>query len=376
MIRYLITFFSFLFILSCSNSDNAEPPAELVDFEESIKVDQLWSVNAGSGDDEQYLKLFPLIAGEKIIVADRDGDVTAFDIKTGEELWQIELNLILSGGVGGDINHLVVTSRNGHVIMLDSNGKLLWKIDATSEVLMPAQIFGDFVIIRSVDGRLSALDINNGTQKWTYKRDVPALSLRGNSTPIITKGYVFSGLDSGRLVALDLITGNAVFDIPIATPTGRSELERLIDIDGTAVVRDDTLYMASYQGRVVSLDIRRGQLNWSRKTSTYSGVEYASSSLFLADDKDHVWAYDVANGATMWKQEKLSARNITRPVAMKKTILVADFEGYLHWLSQFDGRFLARVDTDGSGVIVPPLVHNDVVYVLTRDGELSAYTIQ
>jgi len=376
MMRYLITFLGCLFILSCSNSDNAEPPTELVDFEESIKINELWSASTGNGVGQQYIKLFPLIVGEKIIVADRDGNVTAFDINSGDELWRVELNMILSGGVGGDENHLLVTSRDGHVIMLDDEGKLLWQIDATSEVLMPAQISAGVVIIRSVDGRLSALDIENGAEKWTYKRDVPALSLRGNSTPIITKGYVFSGLDSGRLVALDLLSGNAVFDIPIATPSGRSELERLIDIDGNAVVIGDTLYIASYQGRVVSLNIRRGQLNWSRKTSTYSGVEYAVSNLYLADDKDHLWAYDASNGATMWKQEKLAARNITRPVAMKNTILVADFEGYIHWLSQFDGRFLARVDTDGSGVLVPPVVHNDVVYVLTRDGELSAYTIQ
>jgi len=376
MMRYLITFLGCLFILSCSNSDNAEPPTELVDFEESIKINKLWSASTGNGVGQQYIKLFPLIVDEKIIVADRDGNVTAFDINSGDELWRVELNMILSGGVGGDENHLLVTSRDGHVIMLDGEGKLLWQIDATSEVLMPAQISAGVVVIRSVDGRLSALDIANGAEKWTYKRDVPALSLRGNSTPIITKGYVFSGLDSGRLVALDLLSGNAVFDIPIATPSGRSELERLIDIDGNAVVIGDTLYIASYQGRVVSLNIRRGQLNWSRKTSTYSGVEYAVSNLYLADDKDHLWAYDASNGATMWKQEKLAARNITRPVAMKNTILVADFEGYIHWLSQFDGRFLARVDTDGSGVLVPPVVHNDVVYVLTRDGELSAYTIQ
>ena len=376
MIRYLIILFSCLLILSCSDSDNAEPPAELVDFDESIKLEKLWSVSTGNGVEQQYIKLFPFVVGDKIIVADRDGDVTAFDIRSGEKLWQVELDLVISGGVGGDKDHLIVTSRNGHVIMLDGEGALRWKIDATSEVLMPAKISAGFVIIRSVDGRLSALDINNGAEKWTYKRDVPALSLRGNSAPIITKGHVFNGLDSGRLVALDLISGNAVFDIPIATPSGRSELERLIDIDGNSVVIDDTLYIASYQGRVVSLDIRRGQLNWSRKVSTYSGVEYAASSLYLADDKDHLWAYDALNGATMWKQEKLSARSITRPVAMKNTILVADFEGYLHWLSQFDGHFLARVDTDGSGVIVPPVVHNDIAYVLTRDGELSAYTIQ
>ena len=376
MIRNFLIIFSCLLVMACSKSDNTEPPSELIEFEQSIQIDRLWRVNTGVGVGQQYIKLFPLIINEKIIVADREGKVSAYETASGESLWEIDLDMPLSGGVGGDDNHLVVTSKNGHVIMLDNAGQIIWNVDASSEVLMPAQIAGEFVIIRSVDGRISALNINNGLEKWTYKRDVPALSLRGNSTPIITKGYVFVGMDNGRLVTLDLITGNVVFDIPIATPSGRSELERLIDIDGHSVITDDTLYMASYQGRVVSLDIRRGQLNWSRKISTYTGVEQAGSNLFSADDKDHVWAFDMSNGATLWKQEKLAARMITLPVAMKNTLVVADFEGYIHWMSQFDGRFLARVETDGSGVIVPPVIHNDVIYILTRDGELSAYTIQ
>ena len=376
MIRKILVTLSCLFVLACSDSDNSEPPAELVEFDQSIKVKELWSVSTGGGVEQQYLKLFPFISDQKIIVADRNGDVTAINVKNGDKIWTTELDVTLSGGVGGDQNHLVVTSRNGHVIMLDSDGKLLWKVDASSEVLMPAQLAGGLVVIRSVDGRISALNAKTGAQVWTYKRDVPALSLRGNSTPIITKGYVFCGLDSGRLVTLDLVTGNAVFDIPVATPTGRSELERLIDIDGNAVIVDESLYMASYQGRMVSLNIRRGQLNWSRKISTYSGVEYSSSSLYVSDEYDHIWSFDASNGATMWKQEKLSARKITRPVTMKNTVLVADFEGYLHWLSPFDGHFMGREETDGSGVIVPPLVYDNVAYVLTRDGELSAFTIE
>jgi len=364
-----------LLLTACGDTDNAEPPAELVDFESSLKVDELWSVNTGDGVAQQYLKLYPLIVEDRIVVADRDGDIAAYDITNGDTIWDIDLDMPLSGGVGGDVDHLVVTSRNGHVVMLDAQGKLLWKVDASSEVLMPAQIASGLVIIRSVDGRISALNVKDGKQQWTFKRDVPALSLRGNSVPVIRQGYIFCGLDNGRLVTLDLLTGKTIFDIAIAAPSGRSELERLVDIDGNAVIVDDTLYMASYQGRIISLDIRRGQLNWSRKISTYSGVEISAKTVFTADDNDHLWAFDSSNGATLWKQDKLSARKITRPVAMGNTILVADSLGYIHWLSTFDGRFLARIEMDDAGVIVPPVVHNNVAYVLSRDGELSAYTV-
>lgn len=376
MIRLIFIFFSFLFIAACSDDDNSEPPAELVDFEETLNVNELWSVNTGSGVEQLFIKLFPLILDKKIVVTDREGIVSAYDLETGDELWQTELEIIISGGVGGNEDYLVVTSRNGYVILLDAKGKVIWKVDVSSEVLMPAQIAGNLIIIRSVDGRISALSVEDGSEKWTYRRDVPALTLRGNSSPIIKQGYIFNGLDNGRLVTLDLLDGHTIFDIAVASPSGRSELERLVDIDGHAVIEKDTLYMGSYQGRVVSIDVRRGQLNWSRKLSSYSGVEYSSASLFLSDDKDSVWALDSANGATLWKQEKLKARNITRPIRIKNSLVVADFESYLHFLSPFDGHFLARVDTDGSGVIVPPIEHNGRLYVITRGGELFAFEVE
>ena len=363
-------------LVACGDTDNTEPPAELVEFEPRLQIERLWRVNTGDGAGQLYLKLSPLITDSKIVVTDRHGVVAAYALKTGKQLWSTDLDIPVSGGVGGDDTHLVVTTTNGLVILLDTNGNVLWTVDASSEVLMPAQIAAGLVVIRSVDGRISALRLKDGSEQWTFKRDVPALSLRGNSVPIITQGYIFAGLDNGRLVTLDLLSGKTIFDIALAAPSGRSELERLVDIDGRSVIEGETLYMASYQGKLISLDVRRGQLNWSRPFSSYSGVELAASTLYSADERDHLWALDASNGATLWKQDKLQARKITRPVAMDDSVLVADYAGYLHWLSPFDGRFLARVQADDAGVIVAPQVHNNIAYVLSRDGELSAYRIK
>ena len=376
MIRFIAVTLCALFITACGDSDNSEPPAELIDFKQTLKVKELWSVDTGNGIEQLFVKLFPLLLNDRIVVTDRNGTVSAYNINTGKRLWETELNTVVSGGVGGDEKNLVVTSRNGHVYLLDSKGDLIWQVDASSEVLMPAKIAGNLIIIRSVDGLISALDIDDGSEVWTFKRDVPALSLRGNSSPVIKQGYIFNGLDNGRLVTLDLLDGHTVFDIAVASPSGRSELERLVDIDGHAVIEKDMLYMSSYQGRIVSIDIRRGQLSWSRKLSTYSGVEYSNSGLFISDDKDAIWALDSSNGATLWKQEKLKARQITRPVSIKNTIVVADFEAYLHFLSPFDGHFMARVETDGSGIIIPPIERDGRLYVITRDGEMSAFEIE
>ncbi len=376
MKRFIVLLMSVLVLVSCTKEDNSEPPAELVEFKTTLEIRTLWSVATGDGVGDLFVKLFPLISNDKIIVTDRNGHVSAYKLETGEKIWDTKLNIVVSGGVGGNDTNLVITSRNGHVILLDANGKLIWKIDASSEVLMPAQIAGGLIIIRSVDGRISALNLTDGSEKWTYRRDVPALSVRGNSSPIIKQSYIFNGLDNGRLVTLDLLDGHVIFDIAVATASGRSELDRLVDIDGHAEIKNGILYMSGYQSRIVAIDIRRGQLTWSRKLSSYSGVSYSKSGLFASDDEDFVWALDSTNGATLWKQDKLKARHITRPIYIKKSIVVADYEAYLHFMSPFDGAFQARVETDGSGIIVPPIEHDGRLYVITRNGELYAFELK
>jgi outer membrane protein assembly factor BamB len=242
-------------------------------------------------------------------------------------------------------------------------------------VLTPPVLTDHHIIVRGVDGSITALTTNTGDQAWTFKRDVPALSLRGTSQPIISFGRIYTGLDNGRLVVLDAKDGRTLFDVAVTVPTGRTELERIVDIDGQAVLRDGVLYMASYQGRVVAIDVRRGQLSWARKMSIVSGVELSGSYLFTSDERDHIWALDKNNGATIWKQEKLQAREITLPVAMQEALVVADDQGYLHWLSQYDGHFMARILVDDSGIIVPPVVQGDRVYIQDRDGTVSAFQL-
>lgn len=377
MIRY---FFIFIFVLSVSacgsSEDNSEPPSELVEFKASAVINKLWSTSIGDGVEQHYLKLYPLLLDDRLIVADREGQITALDIETGDALWRIQLNVLVSGGVGGNKNNHLITTRDGDVILLDAQGKEKWRSRASSEILVPPIIDDDVVIVRSVDGQMTALSLVTGEEIWMNKRDVPALTLRGNSRPIVKYGRIYNGLDNGRLIVSDSSDGRTLYEVSIAVPKGRSELERMVDIDGDAAFEDGTLYMGSYQGRVVAIDVRRGQLLWSRNLSTVTGVEISGSSLFSSDARDNLWALDRNNGATLWKQEKLKARQLTRPVVMGESIVVGDFEGYLHWVSQYDGHFIARVKVDSAGIIVPPIVKGDRLYVLSREGEMSAYQVK
>jgi outer membrane protein assembly factor BamB len=373
--RWLLVLLMAANLLACGDKDNSEPPADLVDFDASAKAQKLWSASIGGGAAQQFIKLYPLLLSDRLIAADRGGNVVAVNADTGKVIWRTELDVTISGGVGGNAEYHVITTRDGEVIVLNASGDLLWRKNISSESLSPSAIDDDRIIIRSVDGNILALSVVDGKQLWIYSRDVPALSLRGTSSPVVDQSRVYVGLDNGRLIALDTADGHSIFDVAVASATGRSEIERLNDIDGDAVLDKNLLYIASYQGRVIAIDVRRGTLIWTRKISTSTGVDAGVTTLFMSDDRDHIWAMGRDNGATMWKQEKLQARQLTRPVAMGDNIVVGDYAGYLHWLSQFDGHFVARVQVDSDGILVPPLVRNDRIYVMSRDGDLVAYQL-
>lgn len=374
--RWLMILFVAAGLMACGDKDNSEPPADLVDFDASARIEKIWDVSIGGGEAQQYLKLYPLLLADRLIAADRSGKVAAVDINTGKILWRTDLDVLISGGVGGNAEYHFVTTRDGEVIELSATGEMLWKQKTSSESLVPPVVASDRVIVRSVDGSVVALSLKDGKQLWIYTRDVPPLSLRGNSVPLVDDSRVYIGLDNGRMVVLDVDDGHSLFDVPVAVSSGRSEIERLNDVDGDSRLDRNLLYIASYQGRVIALDVSRGQLLWTRKISTYTGVDVGTSSLFVADDRDHIWAMDRENGATMWKQEKLQARQLTRPAVMGDNLVVGDYAGYLHWLSQFDGHFVARVHVDSDGILVPPLVKNERVYVMTRGGDLVAYQLK
>lgn len=377
MIKRVLLVLSFLMLVACgSEEDNAEPAAELTKFTATEQFTLLWDEQEGDGINQQYLKLYPLLLDDRMIIADRSGIVSSLNLKNGKTIWSQDLDSILIGGVGGNKQSHIVSTRDGEIIKLSSAGKLLWRVKNSSEVLAPAVIADERVVIRSTDGKIIALDLATGQQVWSYKRDVPALSLRGNSQPLIQYGRIYAGLDNGRLVVLDLTDGRLLLDIAIALPSGRSELERMVDIDGVAELENGILYMTSYQGRIVAIDIRRGQFLWTRKVSSYSGVALSGPTLFVVDDRDHIWALDKNNGATLWKQDKLQHRQLTMPVIMSEKLLVADAQGYIHVLSQYDGHFIARTKLDDDGILTPPVVKGDHLYVVNREGLIGAFRLE
>jgi outer membrane protein assembly factor BamB len=362
-------------LAGCSwfSGGDGEKPSPLVEFEAAAQADELWSVSAGKGPGKRFLKLVPAQHNDILYVCDTRGRVTAIQQGSGDQRWRVDTKSELTAGVGyGDDRVLVATSKGEVIALHKDDGHELWRARVSSEVLAPPVADQGVVVVQSVDGRLTAFAAENGKQLWTVDRSEPPLSLRGTATPVIVPGAVITGLASGKLMAVTLREGQVVWEIPVAQAQGRTEIERLIDVDVPPLVIGRTLFAAAYQGKIVAINLENGRLLWSRELSTHSELGSDRANLYVSDTRGHVVALDIGTGATVWKQEKLAGRRPGAPVIVGQTVAVGDFDGYLHWLSRDDGRFIARHRVASSALLTPPLVDGATLFVTDQGGDLTA----
>lgn len=357
------------------NKDDPNAPAELIEFSQTLPTRELWSHSVGSGIGKGEPQLRPVYWDGVIFTADYKGRLVAVDAQSGAIRWEVKTELPLSGGPGVNGERLYVGTENGEVHALSSrDGAPLWTAQVSSEILA-APVAGDgIVVVRCIDGRVFGLDEGSGRRIWIYDRSVPLLTLRGNSVPVIWAGIVYVGYDGGETVALDIETGSVIWEQTVATSEGRSELERLADIDGQMIYVASDLIVASYKNRLASLAADSGRLLWFKDISSATGVMVDRTNLAISDKEGHLWLLDRRNGSTTWKQDQLSNRSLTRPSFMGGFVVVGDFEGYLHWIEVSSGQFAARQKIGGKGFVTGPLVVGNRVYVLTRKGKLVAYS--
>jgi outer membrane protein assembly factor BamB len=356
--------------------DEDEPgaPSALVEFSPTLAVEREWSVNVGAGPGQQRNQLFPAYDDGLLFSADYEGRLVAVEAQNGRVIWEQETELPFSGGPGIFGGRVYVGSEEGDIYAFSrDDGNLLWTAGVSSEVLAAPQEQDGIVVVRCIDGRVFGLDADNGSRLWIYDHAVPLLTLRGNSTPLIRAGVVFIGYDGGEVVALRLEDGVLLWEQAVVATEGRSELERLADIDGQMVFVASDLIVSSFKNRLASLAANSGRLLWFKEISSATGIVVERTNLAVSDKEDSVWLLDRRNGGTIWKQDLLTNRQLTRPAIQGNFVVVGDFEGYLHWIRVDDGNFAARAKVGGDGFVSAPVVVGANLYVLTRSGELVAY---
>ena len=359
------------------SKDTSEPPAELTEFDASVDIAKVWSGKVGGKSERLRLGLRPATDGARIYAGAYDGKVASFDALTGRKQWSIETELKLTAGPGYGDGLLAFGSADGDLIVLDAaTGEERWRQAIGSEVLAAPAISSGVIVARTVDGRLRAFSNTNGSVVWSVEQTLPALTLRGNTAPRVTGTFVVSGFNNGRVGAYELATGDPVWEVAVANPTGRSELERLVDVSAGLQVVGNDVYVVGYHGRAVGIDLETGVVLWQQELSSYAGLGADINTVYVTSDFDAVVALSRQGGTQLWSQEALRLRDVTAPTRFANTLVVGDYEGYVHWLSPDDGRFLAREKGAGERITAAPLVVGENVYVQGDDGTLAAFTVR
>lgn len=385
--------------VGCSwfGGDDDEPeeiqPNPLPSINQEVRLDVVWSRKIGKGADDRAVKIRPGIAGGRIFAAAADGSVSALTLDDGREIWSTQikrfyskeqladafskdLDTITGGvGVGGDL--VVIGAASGHVVALNqSDGSLAWRVSSSSEVLAAPQIDDDLVFVQTIDGKLTAYDAIDGTSRWVYTMTTPPLTLRGTATPMINGDLVVAAFANGRVAFLDKERGIAAVDQRVGIAQGATDLERLVDIDGAMSIDEGKLYVASFQGRLVGIEVSSGRMLWAEELSSVSGVGTGFGNVYAAHADSQITAFSAANGREVWNVDALLYRDITAPVAVGSYIAFTDFEGYGHVMAQSDGRFVGRRKIDGNGVKAGFVESGGRLYALSDGGTLAAIEIR
>lgn len=357
-----------------TNRENIQPPTPLADIDDALRLNQVWSASTGDGERLLGLRQSVVLSDGRVFAADVDGSLSAFDAATGREAWQQRTGLRLSGGPGAGEGTLVVGSLDGDVVAFNpDNGSERWRARVSSEVISRPAVGRGLAVVRVNDGRTFAFSITDGSRRWVYDRGLPTLTLRGNAAPVIAGDRVILGYDNGTVAALSLNDGTQIWEQTVAEPKGRTELDRMVDVDGEIVVSGSEVYVASFNGQVLALDLGSGRPLWNREMSVYAGVALSGDKLLVADKDATVWALDRRTGAALWRQDGLAHRWLTAPGVTDRHVVFGDIEGYVHWLSLDDGALKARTRVGRKPVRATPQAAADaLVYVRGTRGKLVA----
>ncbi len=352
---------------------NEPKPAPLVEIVKPLKVQTLWQARLGSTHGHA---LTPVVAGGSVYAAAYDGTVARFDEASGKEMWRVDVGNAVSGGVAGDGERVVVGTTEGEVITLDNNGRVMWRARVSSEVLASPVVAGDIVVVRSADSRIFGLDALDGKRRWVYQRAAPALSVRSDAGIVVRGGFVFAGFAGGKLVAVALNNGGLRWEGTVALPKGTTELERVADVIGKPWIGEREACAVAYQGRVACFSLGSGSQIWAREMSSSAGLDVDSTYVYVSEDRGAVSALDLANGASIWRQGKLTNRHVSAPLSVGPEIVVGDVQGFVHWLARDTGAFAARHATDGSPILATPVEFAQGFIVQTTNGSLYALSAE
>ncbi|MFM0666187.1 outer membrane protein assembly factor BamB [Paraburkholderia sediminicola] len=361
-----------LTMAACSSTkDERRVPTPLTEFKPVLDVQQAWKASVGKAG--RYL-FSPVAVGNAVYAAGANGSVAKIDAQTGQDIWRVKLHDDLSAGVGSDGTLTAVGGLKGDVYVLGADGKQLWTAKAPGEIISPPLVGNGLVVVRTVDGQITAFNAQTGEQKWNYRNRAVPLNLRVSSGMTFAgDAAVLAGFPGGAFAAINLQTGDNYWQTPVSYPKGVTEVERINDVTGPPTLVGSETCAVTFQGQIGCFDANSGRAVWEKAFSSTSGLAQDDRAVVAADDWSVVSAFDVSSGAPLWKNDKLKNRDLSVPFILGHAAVLGDYQGYVHFLSRDDGTLVARVKTDGSPITAAPVLAGETLVVLTHDGDLYGY---
>lgn len=380
-LRPIVAFAAFALLAACQNSvehrSEALPKKSLPAYSQAgvYQPKVLWANSDGSGVSGRDAKLNLGITDTTVVSADSKGVLRALSRSTGRSLWTVDTKSLISSGPTVIHNTILLGTRDARVLAYRlEDGALLWQVPVSGEVLAAPKGNHQVVYVKTLDGSLVALSLETGRQIWCHTLNTPSIVLRKNSSPVITANYVIAGFPNGRLVALQNRDGSVNWEHELSIPKGRSDIQRMADVCADPVVSNGIVYAVGYQGRLAALSLDSGKMLWEKDLSSYAGLCVQENVLYVSDSNGHIWAVSKRTGNTLWEQAALEGRILTKPVLCGDKFVVGDNDGYLHWFSASDGRYLTRVQVDSKGIETAPMLVGDALYTLGRGGKIAVYS--
>lgn len=364
-------------VSGCSNVKEELKPVELKPIEAQYRFVSQWQRNTGAGQDARYQRLQPTVVDGIIYTVDVNGVVAAWDAKSGKRLWKNDLDVAVGGGIGVFEGMGFIGTLDGHVVAVDlADGSLKWKAKTSSEVVSVPQANSSVVIAQAIDGRVFAFNFDDGSLRWNYDHSVPVLSLRSNAAPLITNDNVYIGFDNGQLLSFSSSNGQLRWSARVGQPTGKTELERLVDVDAAPIELGPYVYGAGYNARLVAISKGTGRIAWGQDASTANNIAAGDDFIVVSDVNSHVTAFSAQDGSILWQNKELHRRGLTAPVVFGSLVAAVDGQGYIHGFAAKDGKLVARGRASPAKVLAQPFVHDETLYVMDADGLLVAYQME
>lgn len=361
-------------LVACANHKLTPAPKNQVSFHE------IWHVSGGSGLGAVETKLAPNFVSHQgatwVATADYKGHVYIYDATTGKMVWKRSTGKPFSSAVGESQDAVLIGTRKGEVLALDkAQGQTLWTAQVSSEVLAAPMGDANHIAVLSIDSKVQGLKASSGVVDWIYNGTAPALKLVGATDPLLVEGAAVVGFANGQVGIFKLSDGRVLWLDAVALSRGRSEIERMVDINAKMQQWGSAVYVVTYHGKAAAIDLSHLAVIWSQEQSSYKGITVNNQVAVVTDEHDNVTAFDRTNGDIRWKQDKLQGRVLSAPAIYEHYVLIGDQDGYVNVLDVHSGEWLGRKKIGGGALRNPPLVDGQGVIFQSKSGRLVKLSV-